>query len=144
MKRILFFLVLMVGFVSCEKQVIEPGHLGSSGGNNGNPTPQDSSYSLNGQTWVITKILLTDLTYDDRSDTIYFEDDNNYTFNGNVSTYDLDVNSSNIKLTLNNTAWGNLIGTLYNYNLSSGLIDGSIFNDYFIISYTYRIWMKKI
>ena len=134
----------MVGFVSCEKQVIEPGHLGSSGGNSGNPTPQDSSYSLNGQTWVITKILLTDLTSDDRSDTIYFEDDNNYTFNGNASTYDLDVNSSNIKLTLNNTAWGNLIGTLYEYHLSSGLIDGLIFNDYFIISNTYKVWMEKI
>lgn len=143
MKYLIVFIVFL-GLFSCHKQDFTPNPPNPPVDIITDSTLVDSTLTLAGQKWVITKILLTDLSYENRTDTLYFIDNINYTFNDYPSTYDLDANSYNFKLTLNNTQWGHLIGTVYDYNISSGMISGSIFNDYMITSNTYKIWMHRI
>jgi hypothetical protein len=149
MKRILFFLVLMVGLVSCEKQVIEPGVIEPPVITN--PTPQDSSYSLAGQTWVITRYRTGEMALPIDMvpvDTIKFITKSKYTYNSmdpqNYSFYSVGTVYS---LTLNYTVFGYLAGTVNKVNLEMGVIIGGKFTDNSIgvnNPPSYYLWMEKI
>jgi hypothetical protein len=149
MKRILFFLVLMVGLISCEKQVIEPGTIEPPVITN--PTPQDSSYSLAGQTWVITRYRTGEMALPIDMvpvDTIKFITKSKYTYNSmdpqNYSFYSV---GSVYSLTLNYTVFGYLTGTVNKVNLEMGVIIGGKFTDISIgvnNPPSYYLWMEKI
>ena len=142
MKNTILLLLALMLF-SCKKEDFTP--------NPPNPpvpiitdsTLVDSTLSLAGQKWVVTKILLTDLVSENRQDTLDFENNSDYTYNNIPSLYDLDVNPYTYKLTLYNTPWGHLVGTLYEYNLTSGVVSGSVFVDYYNSSNQYKIWMTR-
>jgi hypothetical protein len=149
MKRILFFLMLVVGFVSCEKQVIEPGTIEPPVITN--PTPQDSSYSLAGQTWIITRYRIGEMGLPvdmNPVDTIKFITKSKYTYNSmdpqNYSFYSVGTVYS---LTLNYTVFGYLAGTVNKVNLEMGVIIGGKFSDNSIgvnNPPSYYLWMEKI
>jgi hypothetical protein len=104
----------------------------------------DSTLSLAGQTWVITKVLNTDMMYEDRSDTLVFINTSDYTFNGYPSKYNLGVTPTTYKLSLYDTAWGNIGGSLFNYNIVSGKVDGLDFFDIFNSSRKVKLWMVRL
>jgi hypothetical protein len=140
------FLFLFSGtlLMSCYKQDIKPQQPLD-------PTPivtdstfVDSTLSIAGQTWVITKVLNTDFHDDSRSDTLVFIDNDDYTFNGYPSKYNLGVTPTTYKLTLYDTPWGNISGSLLNYNIVSGSIDGLVFNDIFNTYEDTKIWMYRL
>jgi hypothetical protein len=109
-----------------------------------NPQPVDSTLSFAGQTWVVTKVLNTDMDEDPRSDTLIFTDDQNYTFNGFESKYNIDPTPTGYKLTMYDTAWGNIGGSLFNYNIVSGKVDGLDFFDIFNSNRKVKLWITKI
>ena len=149
MKRVLFFLALVVGLVSCEKQVIEPGTIEPPVITN--PTSQDSSYSLVGQTWVITRYRTGEMVLPidmNPVDTIKFITKSKYTYNSmdpqNYSFYSV---GSVYSLTLNYTVFGYLTGTVNKVNLEMGVIIGGKFTDISIgvnNPPSYYLWMEKI
>jgi hypothetical protein len=109
-----------------------------------NPQPVDSALSFAGQTWVVTKVLNTDMMSENRSDTLVFINNEDYKFNGYPSKYNLGVTPTTYKLSLYDTAWGNIGGSLYNYNIVSGNVDGLDFYDIFNTSRKVKLWIKKI
>jgi hypothetical protein len=141
--------MLMVGLVSCEKQVIEPGTIEPPVITN--PTPQDSSYSLAGQTWVITRYRTGEMALPIDMvpvDTIKFITKSKYTYNSmdpqNYSFYSV---GSVYSLTLNYTVFGYLTGTVNKVNLEMGVIIGGKFTDISIgvnNPPSYYLWMEKI
>ena len=149
MKRIFFLLVLSLGLFSCEKQVIEPGviepHVVTT------PNPQDSSYSLVGQTWIITRYRTGEMALPIDMvpvDTIKFITKSKYTYNSmdpqNYSFYSV---GSVYSLTLNYTVFGYLTGTVNKVNLEMGVIIGGKFTDISIgvnNPPSYYLWMEKI
>lgn len=123
-----------------------------------NPTPQqpnppapiitdttlvDSTASLQGTTWVITKVLNTNFSQELRSDTLEFISNNTYKFNGFVSTYSFYPTQIKYTLTLNETPWGFITGSVYQYNLVQGVLENSQFVDYFTGQNSVKIWMTK-
>lgn len=72
--------LIMLG--SCVKQEIVPQEPIAPQPIITNPTLVDSTLSFAGQTWVVTKVLNTDMVYENRSDTLVFIDADDYTFNG--------------------------------------------------------------
>ena len=149
MKRIFFLLVLVLGLFSCEKQVIEPGTIEPPVITN--PNPQDSSYSLVGQTWVITRYRTGEMALPidmNPVDTIKFITKSKYTYNSmdpqNYSFYSV---GSVYSLTLNYTVFGYLTGTVNKVNLEMGVIIGGKFTDISIgvnNPPSYYLWMEKI
>jgi hypothetical protein len=144
MKLLVYFLLGGPLLISCYKQEIKPQQPL-------NPTPivtdstfVDSTLSIAGQTWVITKVLNTDFNDDNRSDTLIFLDNDDYTFNGYPSKYNLNSTPTTYKLTLYDTPWGNISGNLLNYNLVSGTIDGKDFYDIFNTYSDTKIWMHRL
>jgi hypothetical protein len=139
----------MVGLVSCEKQVIEPGTIEPPVITN--PTPQDSLYSLVGQTWVITRYRTGEMALPidmNPVDTIKFITKSKYTYNSmdpqNYSFYSV---GSVYSLTLNYTVFGYLTGTVNKVNLEMGVIIGGKFTDISIgvnNPPSYYLWMEKI
>lgn len=134
--------LIMLG--SCVKQEIVPQEPISPQPIITNPTLVDSTLSFAGQTWVVTKVLNTDMVYENRSDTLVFIDSDDYTFNGVPSKYNLGVTPTSYKLTMYDTDWGNIGGSLYNYNIVSGKVDGLDFFDIFNSSRKVKLWMTKI
>ena len=134
--------LIMLG--SCVKQEIVPQEPISPQPIITNPTLVDSTLSFAGQTWVVTKVLNTDMVYENRSDTLVFIDSDDYTFNGVPSKYNLGVTPTSFKLSLYDTAWGNIGGSFYNYNIVSGKVDGLDFFDIFNSSRKVKLWMTKI
>jgi hypothetical protein len=83
----------------------------------------DSTLTIKGETWVITKVMYTDYHYENRSDTLYFIDKEHYTFNGDQSLYDLDLTSTYYILTFYDTKTNNkLTSNEYLYFLDSLLL----------------------
>ena len=109
-----------------------------------NPTLVDSTLSFAGQTWVITKVLNTDMVYENRSDTLVFIDADDYTFNGVPSKYGINATPTSYKLSLYDTVWGNIGGSLFNYNIVSGKVDGLDFFDIFNSNRKVKLWITKI
>ena len=134
--------LIMLG--SCVKQEIVPQEPIAPQPIITNPTLVDSTLSFAGQTWVITKVLNTDMVYENRSDTLVFIDADDYTFNGVQSKYGLNTTPTSFKLSLYDTAWGNIGGSLFNYNIVSGKVDGLDFFDIFNSSRKVKLWITKI
>ena len=134
--------LIMLG--SCVKQEIVPQEPIAPQPIITNPTLVDSTLSFAGQTWVVTKVLNTDMVYENRSDTLVFIDADDYTFNGVQSKYGLNTTPTSFKLSLYDTAWGNIGGSLFNYNIVSGKVDGLDFFDIFNSSRKVKLWITKI
>lgn len=144
MKVFVSILMSVLFLTSCVKQEIVPQEPITPQPIITNPTLVDSTLSLAGQTWVITKVLNTDMIYENRSDTLVFIDSDDYKFNGYPSKYNLGVTPTTYKLSLYDTAWGNIGGNLFNYNIVSGKVDGLDFYDIFDTSRKVKLWMTKI
>ena len=144
MKVFVSILMSVLFLSSCVKQEPKPQQPNPSTPIITNPTLVDSTLSLAGQTWVITKVLNTDMVYENRSDTLVFVDSDDYKFNGYPSKYNLGVTPTTYKLSLYDTAWGNIGGSLFNYNIVSGKVDGLDFYDIFNSSRKVKLWMTKI
>ena len=134
--------LIMLG--SCVKQEIVPQEPIAPQPIITNPTLVDSTLSFAGQTWIVTKVLNTDMVYENRSDTLVFIDADDYTFNGVPSKYGLNTTPTSFKLSLYDTAWGNIGGSLFNYNIVSGKVDGLDFFDIFNSSRKVKLWMTKL
>lgn len=145
MKKLVYIIALGIGMVSCQKEVITPNDPPLPPQpiitNNG---PIDSTLNLVGQTWVITKILNTSYDQELRSDTLEFVTNTTYKFNGYSSTYSFYSTTYNYKLNMANTPWGHISGSMFDYNLSQGVLDNCTFVDYFSGYYRCRIWMHRI
>ena len=129
---------------SCVKQDIKPQKPNPPEPIITNPTPIDSGISLSGQTWVITKVLNTDFSMELRSDTMVFINKYEYEFNEYLTTYSLFPTPITYNLSLYDTSWGNISGSLYNYNIVSGRVDGLDFYGIDNTSRKIKLWMKKI
>ena len=144
MKNLFFIFGITLFIFSCQKHEIVPQQPVVI------PTPVDSTNvidstsNLIGQTWVITKVLNTSFDEDPRSDTIVFLNTNTYLFDGFNSTYSFYPNNVYYTLTLNGTIWGNISGSISEFNLTQGVIDNCQFKDYFTGENTVKIWMKRI
>ena len=93
--------------------------------------------------WVIKKVLNTQMDDEARSDTLKFITNTIYSFNGVQATYSIYSTPSGYKLNLNNTEWGHICGNLVDYNLTSGRIENRQFNDIFTGEFVIKIWMYK-
>lgn len=143
--KMMLTILIGVGFLSsCIKEEIVPQQPIDPQPIVTNPTIEDSVVSFKGETWVVTKVMNTDMIYEDRSDTLVFIGVDNYKFNGYKSKYNLDVTPTNYKLTLYDTPWGNIGGSLLNYNIVSGMVEGLYFFDIFDTNQKVKLWMKKI
>jgi hypothetical protein len=116
-----------------------------------NPTPQDSVYSLVGQTWVIKQYRIGEmgLPMDMMPvDTIKFITNNKYTYNSmSPQNYGFYSVGSVYSLTLNYTIFGYLTGNVNKVNLEMGVIIGGKFTDISIGVVNppnYYLWMEKI
>jgi hypothetical protein len=136
--------ILALSVMSCVKQDIKPQKPNDSVPIITNPQPVDSTLSFAGQTWVVTKVLNTDMMYENRSDTLVFIDVDDYTFNGVPSKYNLGLTPTSYKLTMYDTGWGNIGGSLFNYNIVSGKVDGLDFFDIFNSSRKVKLWMVRL
>lgn len=143
MKQLLIFLSILLMF-SCKKETITPNPPNPPVDIITDSTLVDSTTTFKGETWVITQVLNTNFSQEFRSDTLVFLTENSYTFNGSNSIYHLYTNSFGYTLTLNNTVWGHISGTVYDYNLTEGIIDNCQFKNYFTNENSVKIWMHRI
>lgn len=145
MKQLFLFLFSLVILSSCQKD--ENYNSNISQYQNYDVTIDQSQMDVqgfNGSQWVITKITYTDLITESHSDTLTFNGLYDYTFDNYPSTYSFYSTPTNFKLELYDTPWGNIVGTLYNYNMNNGVIEGLVFKDIMDNSKTYKVWMYKI
>lgn len=145
MKNLLFILFVLVGLTSCVKD--EDYNTNISPYQNYDVTIDESQMDVPGfsnTTWVVTQITYTNLISEERTDTLTFSVQNNYSFNSQPSTYYFYSTPSNYKLELYDTPWGNLVGTLYNYNMNYGVVEGLTFVDLMDNTKTYKVWMYKL
>jgi hypothetical protein len=146
-------LILLLCFVLTSCYIPEPqeGPIDNTGpiivnppSNGGNVTTQ----SLVGTTWRIfyyrvgptSQVMST-------NDTLVFLTSSIYTFNGQQSTYYLTPTGSGYNLTLYETTWGNLSGSILSNNISNGIILGTKFVDISVGSSNtteYYLWMNKL
>lgn len=138
----LFILTLVV--MSCVKQDLKPQLPLEPQPIFTDSTLVDSTLTIKGETWVITKIMYTDYHYENRSDTLFFIDKEQYTFNGDQSLYDLDLTSTYYILTFYDTNWGHLSGKVYLFQIDNGQLDGVLFTDYLDNTKKYRLWLKRL
>ena len=80
MSKYIFFLILF-SFYSCEKVELKPQEPLQPQPIITDTTSVDSTTSLVGQTWVITKVLNTNFNEEFRNDTLVFLTNNTYKFN---------------------------------------------------------------
>ena len=142
-----YFLFLL--FVSCTIPENMEGPISNTrpiltNGNNSTVT----SNNLVGQTWKITNYRVGEMgQMIATSDILQFTSNTSYKFNGSVSTYSLYVTGSGYNLTLNETPWGNLSGSILTNNLTSGSIPGIPFTNIASGSSNttkYYLWMIKL
>jgi hypothetical protein len=107
-----------------------------------------STNNLVGQTWKITNYRVGELgQMIATSDMLQFTSNTSYKFNGLAATYSLFVTGSGYNLTLNETPWGNLSGSILTNNLTSGSIPGIPFTNIASGSSNttkYYLWMIKL
>jgi hypothetical protein len=146
------FIVLLIGvflFLGCKKAEYDsnpPNPLVSV--NTDSSIVLTDVYTLNGQSWVLYFYKVGDLgSMINHNDTLRFLSKSTYSFNKDTLTYSLIPTLSTFNLTLNGTFLGNLSGTIYEYNLNNGIIEGLKFHDITNgnnSSISYFVWMKKI
>ena len=141
-----YFILSILGLVllSCKKVELKPQEPLAPQPIITDTTFVDSTVSLKNTTWVITKVLNTDMNEDFRSDTLVFISNNVYSFNGVQSTYNLYPNNTGFTLTLNNTVWGHISGNVFEFNLTQGVIENSQFKNYFTGQNVVKVWMYKV
>jgi hypothetical protein len=142
-----YFLFLL--FISCTVPESMEGPISNSGPiltnvNNSNVV----SNNLVGQTWRINHYRVGDLgQMIATSDILQFTSNTSYKFNGNTSTYSLTITGSGYNLTLNETPWGNLSGSILSNNITSGNIPGIPFTNIATGSSNntrYFLWIVKL
>lgn len=108
----------------------------------------NTATNLVGQTWKITNYRVGDLgQMIPTNDTLIFLTNTTYKFNGFSSTYSLTTTGSGYNLTLNETPWGNLSGSILSNNIISGNIPGIPFNNIATGSSNntkYFLWIIKL
>jgi hypothetical protein len=146
MKKYFFLLLLMT---SCYLPETAEGPISNTrpiltNGNNSTVT----SNNLVGQTWKITNYRVGEMgQMIATSDILQFTSNTSYKFNGTTSTYSLYVTGSGYNITLNETPWGNLSGSILTNNLTSGSIPGIPFTNIASGSSNttkYYLWMIKL
>ena len=143
------YLVLLLLFSSCTVPEYAEGPINNTGPilSNGNNTTA-STNNLVGQTWKITNYRVGELgQMIVTNDLLVFLTSTSYKFNGSASTYSLYVTGSGYNLTLNETPWGNLSGSILRNNLTSGIIPGIPFTNIATGSSNttkYYLWIIKL
>lgn len=143
MKNIQYIILFMLFLASCIKREFKPQQPLAPQPIITDSTFIDSTVSLKNTTWVIKKVLNTQMDDEARSDTLKFITNTIYSFNGVQATYSIYSTPSGYKLNLNNTEWGHICGNLVDYNLTSGRIENRQFNDIFTNEFVVKIWMYK-
>ena len=143
MKYFSLLIALFLLITSCVKEDIKPQQPLGPQPIITDTTFVDSTVTLKNSTWVIFKVLNTSFNQEVRSDTLVFLTNNTYSFNGFQSTYSLYPSNLGFTLTLNNTPWEHISGTVYEYNLTQGLIENCQFKNYFTNQNSVKIWMVK-
>jgi hypothetical protein len=147
MKMIVFTFVLIATY-ACQKDTYPANPPNPPVPYNGDTTVLDTAINLIGQSWVITEYRIGELgNMIQISDTINFIDQQNYTYGQIQSSYNFYTVSSSYCLTLNDTPWGNISGSIYTYNLQQGIISGLKFQDITTGSSNgsfYYLWMQRI
>jgi hypothetical protein len=144
MKNLIYILFLVIGLTSCQKD--ENLNTNISPYQNYDYTIDESQMDVQGfknTTWVITKVRQDGFSDYSRNDTLVFGNNGEYSYNGFTSIYYFYSTPTNFKLELYDTPWGNLVGTLYNANMTMGVTEGAIFTDMMNSSNTYKIWMYR-
>jgi hypothetical protein len=146
MKKYFFLLLLMT---SCYLPESAEGPISNTRPilTNGNNSTV-STNNLVGQTWKITNYRVGEMgQMIATSDMLQFTSNTSYKFNGLAATYSLYVTGSGYNLTLNETPWGNLSGSILTNNLTSGSIPGIPFTNIASGSSNttkYYLWMIKL
>jgi len=150
MKKLIILLVLVLS--SCSVPPTYEGPIDNTGPIIVNPPPGNggviTTQSLVGQTWRIFyyrvgpmgQVMTT-------NDTLIFLTSSTYTFNGYQSTYYLTSTGSGYNLSLYETPWGNLSGSILSNNITQGQILGTKFVDISVGSSNtteYYLWMNKL
>lgn len=141
MKYVFYFILLVL--YSCKKVEIKPQQPLEPQPIITDTTNFDSTTSLVGQIWVITKVLNTNFDEEFRNDTLVFISNNTYKFNQTQSTYSFYFSTYDYTLTLNNTPWGFISGKISPYNIINGNIPNCQFRDYFTGNLSVKVWMEK-
>lgn len=149
MKKLFIISLFGIGLFSCKKETPQPTDPPLP------PQPiitdsivMDTAINMVGETWVISGYRVGE--FGDvlpTNDTLVFNTISSYTFNGNSATYSFYVTASAYNLTINNTTWGNISGTLYEGNIVNGVVNGLKFTDITIGSgnqTNYYLWMNKL
>ena len=105
----------------------------------------NDAYSLAGQKWLLYQYRVGQVAVNyTASDTLEFFTPTSYSFNNDTSTYSLYSVPGSFKLNLNGTLWGNISGTLFDYNITNGDIEGLRFTETFSGSQAeYYLWMAR-
>jgi len=149
MKKLVLLLCLVLS--SCYVQELPEGPINNTGpiiitppGNGGVITTP----TLVGQTWKIFYYRVGSMgTVMTTNDTLVFLTSSTYKFNGYQSTYYLTPTGSGYNLSLYETPWGNLSGSILSNNIINGTILGTKFVDISTGSSNtteYYLWMNKI
>ena len=149
MKKIFYcFTMLIIFLSSCSKEQVGPAQPPNPPSPNITDTTSiDSTVTLSGQQWVLTAYRIGELGAPiSRNDTLNFLTNSVYTFNTTPSSYSIYPAMASYNLTLNGTFLGNISGTIYDYNLTNGVVDGLKFNDITTggSGQSYYLWMHKL
>ena len=150
MKKLIILLVLVLS--SCSIPPTYEGPIDNTGPIIVNPPPGNggviTTQSLVGQTWKIFYYRVGPMgTVMSTNDTLIFLTSSTYTYNGYQSTYYLTTTGSGYNLSLYETPWGNLSGSILSNNIINGTILGTKFVDISTGSSNtteYYLWMNKI
>jgi hypothetical protein len=147
MKKLIILLSLVL--TSCYVQELPNGPNEHSGDIIIVPPPTVTvSQSLVGQTWKIFYYRVGPMgTVMTANDTLIFLTSSTYKYNGYQTTYRLTSTGSGYNLSLYETPWGNLSGSILSNNITQGQILGTKFVDISTGSSNtteYYLWMNKI
>jgi hypothetical protein len=150
MKKLIILLVVLL--VSCTIQPPYEGPINNTGPIIITPPPGNGGVitgeSLVGQTWHIFYYRVGPMgSVMTTNDTLVFLTSSTYKFNGYQSTYHLTPTGSGYNLSLYETTWGNLSGSILSNNITQGQILGTKFVDISTGSSNtteYYLWMNKI
>ena len=149
MKKLILLLCLVL--TSCYIPDPQEGPINNTGpiivtppNNGGSVTTQ----SLVGTTWHLFYYRVGPMGQVMTSnDTLQFIDNSTYKYNNYQTTYHLTPTGSGYNLSLYETPWGNLSGSILSNNITNGTILGTKFVDISVGSSNtteYYLWMNKI
>lgn len=149
MRKILYFIPFLL--ISCYIPEIHEGPIDNTGPilvSNPINSSTSASQNLIGQTWRLFYYRIGPMgQVMTTNDTLQFLTATTYKFNGNQSTYHLYLTGSGYNLSLYETTWGNLSGSILSNNLTNGTILGTKFIDISVGSSNtteYFLWMNRI